>query len=1301
MTAPTLEKEIARLQDAIASLEARRAQLGDLAVDTSIAALCEKLSDLTREPVERQRKLVTVLFADLVGFTPLAESLDPEDVRDLLEGYFEPWREAVARFGGRLEKYIGDAVMAVFGVPVATEADAEKAIRAALLVRDGLPRLNVCLEERFGVRLAMRVGIHTGPVLVAEAAGAGDLAVTGDTVNLASRLEGLAPPNGILISHDTYRHVRGAFDVEVQPPLMVKGRAEPVLTYRVARARPRAFHRGLHGVEGVETRMIGRQAELRRLQDALLSIAQGGPQLAITVIGEAGVGKSRLLFEFENWADVLPQRFLLFKGRAGHDQQGMPYALIRDLLAFRFQIQDSDPPETVQAKLERGFAEALGEGGQAEVQAHFVGHLLGLGFGDSRHLREALGDARQIRDRALVYLDGYFRAMTERLPAVVLLEDLHWADDSSLDLLDGLSLSLAGRPLLIVGLARPSLLERRPKWGDERACQRRIELGCLSEQESQRLIEEILRTYPFALAGPLPEALSKLVAGRAEGNPFYIEELIKMLIEDGVIVAGPDAWRVEAGRLGGAPVPPTLAGVLQARIDRLAAEDRAVLQRASVVGRRFWDRAVAHLGEAPRGAGGRGAGAGIGRSLAAIQAREMVFRQPASAFAGAEEYLFIHALLRDVAYEGVLKRVRRVYHALAAEWLEEQGGERAGEYCGLIADHLEAAGETQRALPYLRRAGEQAAGRFANAEAASYFSRALALTPEGDLPGRYGLLLRREAVYHLLGERKAQAADLAALQSLAEALGDACRRARAALRQARYGQAISDRAACIAAAQVAIGLATGPEDAEIEAEALLLWGEALTRQGDYQAALPLLEKAVVLARAQGDLPAQALGLLRIGSVCWCQSDFSQAAANYRQSLALCRETGDRRGEGAALNNLGVILWDLGVWDQSQECFEEVIRIQHDIGDRLGEARSLSNLAGLTVDRGELSEAQAYCGQALDLARQIGSRLDQGLVLSYVASIAAMRGDFAGAVASVAQALDIHRAAGDRQMESGALHNLGTYCLALGEFRQAGAHLVQALAVARSVGLRRQEAACRLTRGRLLLTLGDYPTARESYEASLGVGREIGDNGLEAYARYGLALLQHQQGDDEAALEGSGIVASMAKAAGRRTMLAQALALRGSALEGLGHADEAAAAFREALEMRQAIGQPHLAAEVSAGLARLALAQGDLAGAQARVEQILDHLETGALHGTDEPFRIYLTCTRVLQAAQDPRAAEVLATAHALLQEQAATIDDMALKRSFLEQVEAHRELAREFTLAQPCDQAGGPAPSPRTPGPQA
>jgi ABC-type oligopeptide transport system substrate-binding subunit len=543
----------------------------------------------------------------------------------------------------------------------------------------------------------------------------------GDTVNLASRLEQKAPPGGILISHDTYRHVRGVFDVLAQEPLLVKGRAEAVQTYLVERAKPRPFHKPMRGVEGIETRMVGREAELKHLRDAFHTAMEDRELQVVTVVGEAGVGKSRLLHEFDTWSELLPEQFYYFKGRAAPEMQNLPYGLLRDLVAFRFEIQDSDPAAVVREKLEEGVAVALGEGEDSRRAAHLIGHLAGFRMQESRFLAGE-EDAQALRDRALDHLAGYFKGMASRLPVLILLEDLHWADDSSLDALNLLAPALAHEPATIVGVARPGLFERRPHWGEGQPFHTRLYLQPLSRWDSRRLVGEILQKV-----AEVPEALRDLIVSGAEGNPFFIEELIKMLVEDGVIVKGEAEWRLEPSLLAEVRVPRTLTGVLQARLDRLPVGERTVLQQASVVGRLFWDRAVERINAS---AGEAAEEAEVAQRLSALRGREMVFQRETSAFAGAEEYIFKHSMLREIAYESVLKRVRRVYHGMVADWLMEQGGERREEFVGLIADHLELAGRVAEAAHTLIEAGDRARGLYAHQEAIRAYERALAFLRE-------------------------------------------------------------------------------------------------------------------------------------------------------------------------------------------------------------------------------------------------------------------------------------------------------------------------------------------------------------------------------------------------------------------------------------------------------------------------------------------------------------------------------------------------------------------------------------------
>jgi len=697
-----------------------------------------------RGQVTKERRTVTILFSDVKGSTAMAEELDPEDWTEIMEGAFDVLIEPVYRYEGTLARLMGDAVLAFFGAPIAHEDDPERACRAALDIIEGAKQYAAKLEEERGISgFNVRVGINTGFVVVGEVGS--DLRVEytamGDAINLAARMEQNAPPGGILITHNTYRHVRGVFDVLAQEPLRVKGKRGTVQTYLVQRAKPRAFRKPVRGVEGIETRMIGRQAELNRLQEAFYTAMEDCELQMVTIVGDAGVGKSRLLHEFDIWSELLPQQFYYFKGRAGQQMQDLPYSLIRDLIAFRFQIQDTDPIPVVRQKLEQGMEGALGAGESSRLRAQLVGHLVGLEFGDSPHLAGVVDDARQVRERALAYLGEYFQAMAARLPVLILLEDLHWADGSSLDVLNELALALIDQPVMIVSTARRELFERRPHWGEGQPFHVSLSLRPLSKRSTRLLLDEILQRMDA-----VPDSLRDMVVSSAEGNPFFVEELIKMLIEDGLIVKAEDQWRLDLSRLPQVRVPTTLTGVLQARLDRLPIEERTVIQQASVVGRLFWDRAVAHINES---SGQKLDEVEVRSTLSALRSREMVFQRETTAFAGAQEYIFKNALLREATYESVLKRVRKVYHGLVADWLIEEGGERVAEYTALIADHLERAGRTVEAADYLLQAGDRARRLYAHQEAIGAYRRALALLEEqGDLERSARTLMKLGLTHH-------------------------------------------------------------------------------------------------------------------------------------------------------------------------------------------------------------------------------------------------------------------------------------------------------------------------------------------------------------------------------------------------------------------------------------------------------------------------------------------------------------------------------------------------------------------------
>jgi len=1006
--------------------------------------LAERLR-ATRGQVSTERRLVTILFCDVKGSTAMGESLDPEDMLDIMNGAFDFLIPPIYRHEGTLAQIMGDAILAFFGAPIAHEDDPERAIRAALDITAESAEYAERLKRERGIEgFGVRVGINTGLVVVGELGS--DLRVeytaVGDAINLAARMEQNAPVGGVLISHDTYRHVRGVFDVEPQPPLTVKGHARPVQTYLVQRAKPRAFRLHTRGVAGIETRMIGRDAEMKRLQDAYLLAAEDRERQMVTITGEAGVGKSRLLYEFTDWIELRPETICIFKGRASQQAQNQPYALLRDLFAFRFQILDSDPPAVVRDKMEAGIAEAMGQDVAVQMKAHILGQLLGFDLHDSPHVLPVLTDPAQLRDRAFLYLTQFVQAIASAAPTVIVLEDLHWADGPSLDAIQHLAQHSAGHRLLIVGAARPSLLERRPHWGEGQAFHQRLLLESLSKLDTRRLVGEILQKAP-----QVPTGLRDLVVNGAEGNPFYVEELIKMLIEDGVVVPGADEhapWQVRADRLGQLRVPPTLTGVLQARLDGLPLSERAVLQWASVVGRTFWSEgvrriaAVAQPPTEPR----------LDDELAALRSREMVFRREISAFASTQEYIFKHTLLHEVTYSSLLKKARRIYHGIVADWLIEVSRDRSAEYAGLIAEHLELAGREREALPYLQRAGELAAARFANSEALDYLTRALALTPETDLTARYALLLEREQVHDRLGTREPQRWDLETLQTLADSLGDVQRQAVVALRWANLLEGTGDMAATIAQAQTAIARAQAAGDAGLEAHGYWFWGRAHWRQGEGATAEDRIQRALTLTRAAASaglsraehrklqlLEADALRTL--GILASSAEDYPRAAAYYEQCLAVYRAVGDKVGEATALNNMGTLRSSYGDYSAALSFYEQAFGIAQQTGMQRVQVVLLGNFGSAWNSLGAYERARDYFQEMLNLARDTNSLLHCSFALADLGRVLHNLGDHAQACAAAREAVRLAQVGGLRHDEGYAWTALGHALEGLQQWGEAG------------------------------------------------------------------------------------------------------------------------------------------------------------------------------------------------------------------------------------------------------------------------
>jgi class 3 adenylate cyclase/tetratricopeptide (TPR) repeat protein len=642
-----MAQSIQELEAAIAALEAKRLELGPAVVETAVAALRERLANAqqTASPSSARLKQVSTLFVDVVGSTAIGQRLTPEEISAVMDGALARFAKIVDAHRGRVLQYTGDGMLAAFGADDANEDDVEAAVRAGLAIVEDAGQHADIVRTMHGVpEFNVRAGIHTGRVLL----GAGvdvEGSIRGAAVNLAARMEQTAAPGSLRISHDTYRHVSGLFDVIELPSAPVKGVEQPVRSYIVERARPRAFRMSTRGVEGLSTPMVGRAAELACLLDAFNAVCADSSLRVVTIVGDAGLGKSRLVAEFQrDLSQHLSGSTLL--GRSQPRSVWHRFGLLRELLFRHFRIDESGGSVELCTLFSERLGELLGDA-EGEATAHVLGQLIGLDFSKSVHTQDLLADESKLRARGFAAGVKLLRRLagSDGRPAAMLLDDIHWSDEGSLAFVRHLIEHERDVPLLCVLLTRPSLFDSDARWATTTPPDQRIDLRPLDEGDREQLADLLLRQIVEA-----PRALHTLVNRDAEGNPFYMEELVKMLLDDGVIVVGPDGWRVTEHRLSEARVPQTLTGVLQARIDAIEPTERTALQQASVVGAVFDEVALATVDPLSLNA------------LPALLRRELIRPSPTPPGAS-REFVFAHHLLHQVTYDSVLRTVRLDAHS--------------------------------------------------------------------------------------------------------------------------------------------------------------------------------------------------------------------------------------------------------------------------------------------------------------------------------------------------------------------------------------------------------------------------------------------------------------------------------------------------------------------------------------------------------------------------------------------------------------------------------------------------------------
>ena len=693
----------------------------------------------------RQRKTVTILFSDVAGSTSLGERLDPEMLRRVMATYFDRMRAVLERHGGTVEKYIGDAIVAVFGIPELREDDALRAVRAAEEMRAALEEVNRELGERWGVAIEVRTGINTGEVLAEEARP--DIPLTADAANLAARLEQAAEPGEILLGETTYGLVRDAVDAEPAGPLELKGKSASQAAWRLLGVGPEA--RGI--ARRLDSPIVGRDRELALLQEVFDSAVQKRACRLVTVVAPPGVGKSRLAAEV---LERVEGRATVLRGRCLPYGDGITYWPVAEVLREAAAITDADPPAEATAKI----AALLGDAAEAAARAERLGSALGL--------TDAPAPPQEIfwAFRRLV------ETMAQDRPVAIEFDDIHWGEPTFLDLLEYLAGWSTGAPIFVLCETRPELFDTRPGWATGIEGATTVRLEPLDDDDSERLIENLLGP------APLPDTARSRIRHTAEGNPLFVEEILRMLVDQGLLRRTDGRWEA-AGDLSSIAVPPTINALLAARLERLSREERAVIHRASVVGKVFWWDAVAELSPAP-------ARSAVGSHLQSLVRRELVRPEPSRA-GGEDAFRFSHILIRDAAYAGVTKELRAELHERFAEWLERRPtagvepeeligyhlaeAHRYRTELGLLDDHT---GDlARRAAELLGSAGERALDRSDIPAAISLLSRAADLFEPNDVR-RIELLIDLAQALYESGEGRRGRAVLDDAHSRAREHGD-------------------------------------------------------------------------------------------------------------------------------------------------------------------------------------------------------------------------------------------------------------------------------------------------------------------------------------------------------------------------------------------------------------------------------------------------------------------------------------------------------------------------------------------------
>lgn len=933
-------------------------------------SISNRVLHLKEVPKEGERRNLTILFADICGYTTLSEQLDPEDVRYIMDDCYTEMGEVINRYGGTIDKFIGDAVMVLFGAPISHGDDPERAIRTALDMIGIIKKIG----EKHEIELALSVGINSGEVIVG---GVGtkeimDFTAIGDAVNTASRLQSAAGKDQVLVSKKIYQQTKGIFEYNELEPIRLKGKAQPVEIYE-AKKPILAPNQLTLGTRLQITEFIGRKHQIDKVEE-LIEEAKDKKGNILLLIGEAGLGKSRLIYEIQNMHPEMP----LLYGKCisyGTNTPFLPFInLISDLLEINSGESDNDIKKKIENKLKQIDP-------KLKPYIPFIEHLLSIKNDHALSL-----SPKQRREQIFQSILELLSSLSTTEPIIIVFEDLQWSDSSSLELIEYLSKFVSELPLLMICSFRPYFKLKLPH--DVKT--NNMNLNKLSDKDSLTLLEKILNI------DKIPDQLRKVVFDKAQGNPFFVEEVILSLMEVGAIRKKDDQYLVDED-ISDIEIPDTIQGIVLSRIDRLEARLKQILQCASVIGQNFRYKVLDYISRVRQE---------LHNYLDNLVNAEMIFEKSSIIEL---EYLFRNIITQEVAYNTLLKKKRDFFHDRIAECLESLYSDRLSEHYELIAHHYFMAKNTSKAMEYLVKAGDKSRDLFANESAVDFYSKLVALIDKNKDSSQEDKEIKCITLNKLAGVRT------------------------------HIGKLEESEQNCRSALDIAQKL----ENPDLTAKSKFELGKILRLKGLFEEALAFENEALAIWTEHKDIESRINVVNAIGVIYWNMGEYDKAIAQFEKMKEMCENTGNLWRFADAYNNIGLVYWNLGDYKPALDNFEKGLALRKEILDKRGEVDCYNNIGIIYEKLTDYEKAMKNYSISINLAKEIGYKIAQTAAYVNIGQIKSLKAKHSEAIEYYLKAVGSAKESDDLHARTMAMGNLGFSYVITKQFDEAEKYLGEA------------------------------------------------------------------------------------------------------------------------------------------------------------------------------------------------------------------------------------------------------------------